>query len=414
MAKTVITTNITASDIALGDLSGYTLPASGTATLSDLFQFSRLVEALDLRDYITSSGIVINDGMEDLSVQEALRYISYEDATSVQNIPIADPSDSDLQDGFAMRYDEGEFIFDFENFNINDLAGITVIGGNYYITNASGIQIPIAGNFLQLEDTPTTYSGHEGKILRVDPTGSGISFIPEHTHAHLVFTGHPNYNGEIRVLGWYIKTNDQPPNDGPYELSSGNPVQSLKTGYHSHWVMNVLTTSGVPFTVNVSGTSVHEDSGTHTEENEEITVTGTGYYQTGTSFMDASIFSILEAGKSCTMDIYKTTYWDAGNRDFILEGCRLEWEPDQINWDFNLQIYHLHHDGSIELIDDLDFDDTDEFPHAAAYEPGKYKRTNYNHFINGDNSEGIVVYLDQDSISNFYLELRYIMQTTTP
>lgn len=268
-------------------------------------------------------------------------------------------------------------------------------------------------NFVDLLDTPTTLSGHGGGLLRVNLTGSGIGFIHEHSHSQLVFTGHPNYNGAIRLLGWYIKTNDTPPNDGPYDLSSGNPIQALKAGYHSHWVMNIITVNGTPFTVNVSGTCVDESTGIYTEEDEDITVTGTGYYQSETSFMDTSTFSISEAGKSCTMDIYKTTYWDAGNRNFTLEGCRIEWEPDQLNWNFNLKIYHFHHDGSLHLVDAIDFDDTDPIPRAAKYEPGKYKRTDYNHFINGNNSEGLVLYLDQNSISNFYLELRYFMETDT-
>ena len=177
MPKIVIAKNTTASGISLGDLSGATIPASGTRNLSEQFEFSRIANALDLRDYITASGIVINDGMEDLPVGHALRYISYDDATSVQNIPIADPSEEDLEDGFTMRYDEGEIAFDFDTFRFSDLAEITIIGGTYYVTNASGVSIPLNQKFWELGDTPATYSGAAGKYLRVGTTESGVEFV---------------------------------------------------------------------------------------------------------------------------------------------------------------------------------------------------------------------------------------------
>lgn len=262
-------------------------------------------------------------------------------------------------------------------------------------------------------DQQTTLSG----IIDVHPGAftydTDIHIPISHTHysySDLLFTDSPTYNGEIRLLGWYIKTNDA----GPYDLSSGNPITTLEPGYHSHWVMNVLTVSGTPFTVVASGTRVYEVTGVYAEMEEEITVTGTGYYQTSSSFIDASTFSISEAGKACTMDIYRTTYWDAGNKDFVVEGCRIEWEPDQTNWYFNLKIYHHLSDGSLHPIDIIDFADTDEYPRASQYEPGKYKRIDYNTPINGNDSEGLVIYLDQDAIKNFYLEIRYSMETTVP
>ena len=174
MSKIVIAKNTTASGISLGDLSGATIPASGTRNLSEQFEFTRIANALDLVDYVTSSGIVINDGDGDLVSSEALRYISYDDATSVQNIPIADPGVTNLQDGFAIRYDEGQFQFDFDTFSVLELANFYEEDDSYYITNASGTKIRLSQNFIDLADTPTTYSGNEGTFLIT--TVSGLQF----------------------------------------------------------------------------------------------------------------------------------------------------------------------------------------------------------------------------------------------
>lgn len=171
--KTVIAKNITASGINIDDLSGVTIPASGTRNLSDQFEFYRLVTAEDLLECVASGTIVINDGTRDLSATEAALYISYDDATSLQQIPIVDPDISTPYGGYTVRYDAGQLMFDFDTYTFNDMPG-TIISDNgvFYIVNASGTsQLQIRIPFTNLTDVPTSYSGSYGDLLMVSTSG---------------------------------------------------------------------------------------------------------------------------------------------------------------------------------------------------------------------------------------------------
>lgn len=220
--------------------------------------------------------------------------------------------------------------------------------------------------------------------------------------AGIYFDAAPTFNGLLYTLGWYIEVNSAA------SLTSASPVTAGENGYHCHWVFNISGATGLPFTLRVTGTSVDEASGALTPgDTEDLNITADGYYQTAKSWVDASQFSIVEATKSCTMDVHRITYWDRGNTDFRITGCRLEWTPDAILWSFRLRLLHILNDGSINLIDDVTFANTDSPLRAEKDMPGKYKRGDYDRTFQGAVKEGLVVEIDQLGIGAFFLEVKY-------
>jgi len=313
--------------------------------------------------------------------------------------------------------------------------------------------------FLDLYDTPATYSGYEGHILAVNAGQTGFEYVapPPTSFLDLIDTpdtynytgesqylkvkndktgleyttisgfdysiiinsltwqGTPTYDGDIHILGWHERIYNVPPHDveDPFSLSSGGTVDSPEKLFHTHAVVDILTTTSTPFTLTISGTTVDEASGIYSKDSENITVTGTGYYQSGKSFVDEPEFKIAEATKSCTFDLYRTTYWDAGNSNFTVRGCIFEWTPDQPNWLVDVKICHIRADGSRHEIDSIVFDKDDTYTRADDSESGKYKRTDYNyHIYSATADEGIMICMNQRGIGNYYFELKYSFMTS--
>lgn len=218
----------------------------------------------------------------------------------------------------------------------------------------------------------------------------------------IYFDAAPTFNGLLYTLGWYIQINSAE------SLASATPVTAGEPGYNSHYVFNISGATGLPFTLRVTGDSVAELDGAVTPgDTEDLIITANGYYQTTKSWIDASQFSIVEGSKSCTIDVYRVTYWDRGNTDYRLAGCRLEWTPDAISWSFRLRILHIHDDGSIEIVDDVTFTNGDIPLRAEKDMPGKYKRIDYDHPMAGTLKEGAVIEITQSGIGAFFLEVKY-------
>ena len=218
---------------------------------------------------------------------------------------------------------------------------------------------------------------------------------------YLIWGQSPNFNGELDLLGWYdsLYTDQVIDSDTPYVCDVA--------GFHSHYVFNFTSTSGTPFTLTVSGTIVDEATGVYSSSVEDITVSGTGYYQSAASFIDNPTLTIVEDNKSGTFDLWRTTYWDNGNTDFTVRGCRLEWVPDSNIWEIEVNILKIHDDGSVETIDHIHFTNDDEVQRADRHIHGKYKRTDYNKFCNGENNEGLIILMNQTSLNHFHLFLQY-------
>lgn len=251
---------------------------------------------------------------------------------------------------------------------------------------------------------------HEGQACWVDDENHEHTFhdgaweksVDLPLDGNLPFWVMPAGNGALPLQGWYTKT------DTAEDLAFATPITASVAGFHSHYVINVSSSVGHPYTIVATGTSVDEASGTETgSDTENISVTGNGWYQTAKSWADAVVFTITE-GESCTIDIYRTSYWDRANRNLTATGSRMEWTPDAATWSIQLLIQKVSNDGSVSTIDDVTFANTDTPPRADNGEIGKYKRTNYDTAIEGSANEGIIISIvDQVAIESISVDFRY-------
>lgn len=394
MARPIYAINLTASGVSINDLSGLYIDPFDTVDLRLFFSLDQIDYSEDLATAISNGLIVLNDGERNLTLEES---------EEISSLPT---------------------LFD------------------------------IPSNFLDLDDTPSTFSGSETKYAKVNSTASGIEFstighneltgltnddhpqyvptdgsrgfsstvsgvdpindgdlatkkyvddtVASGSFKYLQWAQSPTYNGVMYLLGWYIQT------DTNVFIDNDPLISASEAGYSAHFVLNVSSVSGtLPMTTVVSGTAVYENSGETFVAVENLTVTGTGYYQTAASFITTPSFYVEDSGDGVVCDIYRTSYWDCGNRNFTLRGCRMEFTPDSTTWNIQLKLYRIVDDGSTVTLDDKTFASTDEFPRAGHSLVGKYKRTDYNYFMHGDNNEGLIVEVDQFGINYFNLLLQY-------
>jgi hypothetical protein len=215
------------------------------------------------------------------------------------------------------------------------------------------------------------------------------------------FVENPTYDGEINVLGWYYII------DTGASLSSGSPITVSEKGYNSFFVFNVKSTTGAPFTLRLTGTSVDRITDeTNAGHVCDTTVTGTGYYMSATAFLDAPQLSIVEGGKSCTLDIYKASQCSFGEHTCTLNGADLIWTPDQTNWEIHIKIQIINEDGSLTLVDNINFDRYSSPERAFVLYSGRYSRGDYNSSFDGSLNEGVVIWANQRAIGNFILTIQ--------
>jgi hypothetical protein len=112
----IIAKNITASGIELPDLGGIYIDASSEVDLVEFFTLDRIDSSVDLYDTIYADIIILNDGTRDLTKAESLEHSS---VPTVYEIP---------------------------------------------------------DTFLDLNDTPTTYSGYGGNIVVVNDNEDGLEY----------------------------------------------------------------------------------------------------------------------------------------------------------------------------------------------------------------------------------------------
>jgi hypothetical protein len=114
----IIAINNTVSDIEISDL-GITLPADSTTTLSILFTRFKLVESDDLKTEVQNGDVIINDGSQDLSIEEAIDHLTfqteYEDRSTLgpgYHIGDSPPDDPESVDGWFNTEDKIFYIYD--------------------------------------------------------------------------------------------------------------------------------------------------------------------------------------------------------------------------------------------------------------------------------------------------------------
>ena len=217
----------------------------------------------------------------------------------------------------------------------------------------------------------------------------------------LGFRMFPTSNGQIDIIGWNIVT------DSAFALSNATPLTISEPGYHSHIMLDASSVVGAPFDLTITGRSVDENTGVESPgDTEIISITADGWYQSTKSWIDAVVLSVPVA-KTLTVDVYRNTYWDRGNKDFTITGSRLEWTPDVTTWSIKIEVLKVNNDGSITTVDSTTFANTDGVPRAANGKPGKYKRGNYNTIVNGAQKEGLIIRMTQTNIGSFYVEVKY-------
>ena len=218
----------------------------------------------------------------------------------------------------------------------------------------------------------------------------------------LSFRFDPTANGIANMLGWY-DTIDQ-----AQLITTAAPFTPSVPGFHAHYVLDVSGATGLPFTIRFTGTTINESNNLLTPgDTEDLSITANGYYQTVKSWITAPQISILEASKSCTVDVYRTSYWDKGNSNFVLDGVRLEFEPDSGQWEVAIELMRVQDDGSFVYVDNTSLKDTDIPPRAANGITGKYERGDYSTVIEGAEKEGIIVRIDHKGIRTLMLEVKY-------
>ena len=137
--KDIIAINDTTSDIFLEDL-GLTIPASSQEPLHEQFEFSEISNADYLKIQVTAGNIIINDGTENLLVEDALDYINYWDKynyRSERTFIDAYRHGSqylDVDDTYK-ELDISDVIADYKNMSLDGTSTILIEKAGTYLTN---------------------------------------------------------------------------------------------------------------------------------------------------------------------------------------------------------------------------------------------------------------------------------------
>lgn len=253
----IIVTNTTASGLTFGDLSGYTVPASGTVTLSDLFTYRRIMEAEDLLDAIQAEQIMVNDGASDLDADQALNFLTYTNAEYLHKFPLQDPLQSSVSGGWTIKYDEElGFMDQFEiaPTRFSELFDVSIEGDKYIITDSEGNRLVAVQDFLDLLDTPTTYSGSVNYIVTVTTSGLEFKSLQDIIIDEGIFGSHYYYNNDENTSTTTSLSYQQ-----KLRLSVSNlPFGYYRIGYHYEW--------------NCSSTSARFQGRVQLDDNDNISV----------------------------------------------------------------------------------------------------------------------------------------------
>jgi len=71
----IIAKNVTQNDIEISDMYGTTIPSSSQLTLTESLPYPIIENSQNLKTYVQDGDIVINDGVQDLSVNNGLKHL---------------------------------------------------------------------------------------------------------------------------------------------------------------------------------------------------------------------------------------------------------------------------------------------------------------------------------------------------
>jgi hypothetical protein len=213
--RTVIIKNTTSSGIEINDLSGQYIEPDGTLNLTDLYSFHEIARSEDLKELVNGGTIVINNGTRDFNISRALTYVDYNDAGTIQGVPILDPAETTVSGGWAVKYgQDGVFdYFFFDPMRFVDLEDVVINENNHYVINNPTVSgqlttfLQSATRFIDLIDTPTTYSGAGGKLAAVNGTEDGMEFVDSGASAGDVegFFGTSDDQSSTTSTSWQTK-----------------------------------------------------------------------------------------------------------------------------------------------------------------------------------------------------------------
>jgi len=273
-------------------------------------------------------------------------------------------------------------------------------------TLATGDAYPMGANFESSGSGTTDLDGHtfwlehdkawkgaDGEWHRVPGNGE--------TDA-LVFGAGDPVDGTIAIVGHRSQV------DGSTLLNSGGTLTTAAPLYNSEAIFNVTAGSGFPFTYRITGTSVDETAGTTTPgDTEDIVVAATGWFKSSKKWLDDPDITIVEGGKTSTLEVWKARYWDANNQDFLVKGVRLEYVPKSAGWSITVSINHLQADGQEVVLWTVTKTSGDSPVWAEPGEKGTSKSTAIDHLVLGAGSEGIYVVLSTVKIQQVYLDVKF-------
>jgi len=185
MPRTIYAKNLTASGVEIYDLSGLYIDPYDTVELSLFFSIDEIDQSEDLTNAIADNLIILNDGEQDLSLEE-----SYELSTvpTVYDVPYTFLDLLDTPNTYSGTLPTDRFIavqptedgVKFTPITFSDLNDVPTYSGHpgkalTVDEEGTGLEY-VDPTFLWLTDTPTTYSGYEGQIPTVNSEGTGLEF----------------------------------------------------------------------------------------------------------------------------------------------------------------------------------------------------------------------------------------------
>jgi hypothetical protein len=156
-----------------------------------------------------------------------------------------------------------------------------------------------------------------------------------------------------------------------------------------HIVLEVTSGADTDGTITWTGSRVDENTGVVSLTNEVMTISGTGFYQTGFKWLGATTGTTSTV--NLTGDIHTTTYLDAQNTDFALKSVRFAFKPTSATWDIECQVLHVANDGSYSNCAPLlSYANTDTVPRTYSGVQGHGKQL-LNIPISGSNNAGLIL-----------------------
>lgn len=138
MANIVIVKNNTGSSVFIQDM-GLELPGSGQKIFSDIFDFTEICVSEDLKAFVANSTFTINNGISDLTSENAIKYLECKSATASTIVGF-----DDLKDAIATNHSFNNNISSTTSSvyqtKVSLIVGALLVPGTYIIVGTADFQ----------------------------------------------------------------------------------------------------------------------------------------------------------------------------------------------------------------------------------------------------------------------------------